>query len=409
MSENPKSLLLRIGTGFFILGLLLFGYLGLFIAGIVGPSGSASSGPIFDPTPAIFIVLNLVCAVLSLFLGFMVRMAGKRKAAAPDKDINAFAFVSAILGGVLIPIVWLQWVFMVGGKGVIDTSPYFNRNPLESEHLVTLLIGRVEWEYLAWICPLPIAVIVVGALATAKARKLGGVAVWKARSGLVVGIAALLPVLFLIIPIFQVIDEVRTSREETEVYVFGVDKVNLNSAGMRIGVGEGGRAECERLKATANRCLCLKKGEGAGEIDRVSCVACGLDLFSECDGWLDDEVLDKFSSPPIFHSRAPSEDIAKARVRLADIAKARVRLADLTAGWTQGLGVFKILPENESTGLQVELTVRSGSEDRSCWPVSGFREPNADGNLHCEFRCFSSNYSCAYGVRRLLVDGQPFQ
>lgn len=397
MSENPKSLLLRIGTGFFILGLLLFGCLGLLIAGKLGPSSSGHAVPVGDPSRAILAVLILVCAVLSLFVGFMVRVAGKQKAASPDKDINALAFVSAILGSILIPVAWVQWgAWLMGWRnGVMDTSPYFNLNPLQSEPLVTLLVGRVEWEYLAWICPLPIVAIVVGTLATAKARKLGGVAVWKARSGLVVGIAALLPMLFLVSSTFQVIDEVRASRAETEIYVFGVDKVNMNNAGMRIGVGEDGRAECERLKTASSRCLCLKKGEGTGEADSLSCVSCDGDLFSECDGWLDDEILDKFHAPKL----ATSDDVEKARLRLAE----------LTAGWTQGLGVFKILPENESTDLQVELTVRSGSEDRSCWPVSGSRESNADGNLHCEFRCFSTNYSCAYGVRRLLVDGQPFQ
>ena len=265
MSDNPNSLLLRIGTGFFIIGLLLLVFLGLLLAGIVGPPhNSGHAVPVGDPTLAILTVLTLISAMLSFFVGLIVKIAGKQRAASPDKDINALAFVSTILGSLLIPVALIQWGVMVGSKGVMDTSPYFNRNPIESEHLVTLLVGRVEWEYLAWICPLPIAAIVVGALATAKARKLGGVSVWKARFGLAVGIAALLPILFLIISAFQVIDEVRKSRDETEIYVFGVDNVNLNSGRMRIGVGEEGRAECERLKATANRCLCLKKGEGTG-------------------------------------------------------------------------------------------------------------------------------------------------
>jgi hypothetical protein len=398
MSKPPISFLIRIGTGFLILGLVLFGTSGLLIAGVIGPSNTSGHAvPSGDPTLGILFVLNIVCAALSLFLGIMLRIAGKQKAAAPDKELNALAFVSAILGGFLIPVVLLQWGIMVGNEGVIDTGPYFNQDPLESVHLVSVLIGRVDWEYLAWICPFPIVAIVVGALATAKARKLGGVAVWKARSGLVVGIAALLPILFMIIPTIELIDEVRASREETDIYVFPVDKVNLESASMRIGVGEDGRAECERLKATANRCLCLKKGEGPGEADSLSCVSCGLNLFSDCDGWLDDEVLDKYFSAPR-HTRNISEDIEKE----CD------QLTVLTAGWTQGLGVFKVLPDNESTGLQVELTVRSGSQDRCCKPASRYSSPNADGNLRCDFRCFSPNYACAYGLRRLLLDGQPF-
>ena len=398
MSKTQKSLLMRIGTGFFILGLLLFGYLGLLIAGIVGPSGGGGHAvSVGDPSRAILAVLILVCAVLSIFVGFMVRIAGKQKAAAPDKELNALAFVSAILGGFLIPLVLLQWGIMLGDEGVIDTGPYFNQDPLESVHLLSVLIGRVDWEYLAWICPFPIAAIVVGALATAKARKLGGVSVWKARFGLAVGIAALLPILFIINPTIELIDEVRASREETDIYVFPVDKVNLESARMRIGVGEDGRAECERLKATANRCLCLKKGEGPEEADSLSCVSCGLNLFSECDGWLDDEVLDKFFSSPLWRGQND------------DFVKAREHLADLTADWTQGLGVFKSLPENGSTGLQVELTVRSGTQDRCCNPASQYSEPNADGNLRCDFRCFSPNYACAYGLRRILLDGEPFQ
>jgi len=340
-----------------------------------------------DPSRAILALLIGFSGVLCLFVGFIVKVVGKRRAAAPGQDINVPAFVSAALGGGLLPLAWIQWGIMVGDKGLIGTSPYFNRNPLENESLVSLLIGRVEWEYLAWVCPLPIVAIVVGALATAKAHRLGGVAAWPAKFGLAVGIAALLPILFQVVAIGEVIDEVKTSREETEIYVFPVDKVNLENAGVRIGVGEDGRAGCESL--TMNRCLCLKKGE-PGAADSVSCVSCDLDLFSECDGWLDDEILDKFHLPEM--PRATPEDIASAREQLDG----------LTAGWTQHR-VFKTLPENESTGLQVEMTVRSGTEDRCCSP------PRADGRLRCEFRCFSSNYCCAYGVGRLLVDGQPFQ
>jgi len=107
----------------------------------------------------------------------------------------------------------------------------------------------------------------------------------------------------------------------------------------------------------------------------VSCVPCGPDMFSTCDGWFDDEILDKFHEPiipqkdfslqtPSFWTSTLTDPPAWAYYRETS-SKPRERLEKVTAGWTKER-TFKILPKNESTGIQIEMIVRSGSADRCC-------------------------------------------
>jgi hypothetical protein len=441
MPEKQPIYLRRIGVGFILLGLILLAYLGLFLAGVVGPSGGGGhTVPAGNPGPAIFALLLAIGSFSGIFVGFLVRGAGKRIAEAPKSDINVPAFVSLGLGVFSIPVLCFQWAFLVSDSGFVRTHPHWN--PAGEEDLVTILVGRVEWDSLLWVCPLPIAAIVVGALATLKARRLGGVAIRKSVFGLAVGASALLSLLYeVVVETPRVLGEVRTSQEETDTYVLSVDKVNLRNFGVRVAVGGDGRAGCERIKAAQQgrrndrgRCLCLKRGEDGPGSDRLSCVPCDLDMFSVCDAWLDDEILDKFHETemstgditqttasaipsgwilPLSDEALPPTSVSTSATSMEQSAK-RDRVEELTTGWveTGGAGpyaaTFRSLPENESTGIQFELTVRSGSEERCCRPA-GKSAPNADRNQRCEFDCFSTTHCCAYNIGSLLLDGRPLQ
>ena len=132
-------------------------------------------------------------------------------------------------------------------------------------------------------------------------------------------------------------------------------------------------------------------------------------MYTQCDHWLDDDILDRF----LFIGQGTKVPFIEPGTEVAingdAYHKARAGLDELTLDWTQETSRTRQLDQNrvsghsrrERTELQVEMKVRNGQEERCCWTTK-------EGDLRCRTNCGHPDYCCVHADRILLVNGQPF-